>query len=92
MRRFSNLVICETSVCHPDLRLEGPGDYDFEVVGEASYEDALEALAGGRTESQRPIFRHRPTALSQYSAGHGGSFTLDLGKRPGGGEPKPGLA
>ncbi len=34
----------------PDLRLEGPGDYDFEIVGEASYQDALEILAGGRTD------------------------------------------
>jgi hypothetical protein len=33
-----------------NLRLEGPGDYDFEIVGEASYQDALEALAGGRTD------------------------------------------
>ena len=33
----------------PDLRLEGPGDYEFEVVGEASYQEALEAIAGGRT-------------------------------------------
>jgi hypothetical protein len=33
-----------------DLRLDGPGDFDFEIVGEASYQDALEALAGGGTD------------------------------------------
>jgi hypothetical protein len=30
--------------------LQGNGDFDFEVVGEASYQDALSEICGGETE------------------------------------------
>ncbi len=41
----------------PPLQLEGSGDYDFEIVGEASYQDALEAICGGRTDwsQEKPV-------------------------------------
>src|SRR5678815_27496 len=31
-------------------RLKGPGTYEFDIVGESKYQDALEAICGGRTE------------------------------------------
>ena len=31
-------------------RLPGPGTYEFDIVGESKYQDALEAICGGRTE------------------------------------------
>jgi hypothetical protein len=30
--------------------LPGPGTYEFDIVGESKYQDALEAICGGRTE------------------------------------------
>lgn len=35
---------------HVDATLPGPGDFAIEVVGESSYQDAIESVAGGRTE------------------------------------------
>jgi hypothetical protein len=34
----------------PTIHLEGTGEYEFEVVGESFYQDALESICGGRTE------------------------------------------
>lgn len=31
-------------------RLPGPGTYEFDIVGESHYQQALEAICGGRTE------------------------------------------
>lgn len=36
-------------------RMPGPGSFDYEVVGERSYQPALEKLAGGRTEDSADI-------------------------------------
>ncbi len=32
------------------VRLDGPGDFEIEVVGESHYQDALAQIAGGKTE------------------------------------------
>lgn len=32
----------------PVARLPGPGTFDFDIVGESKYQDALEAICGGR--------------------------------------------
>ena len=31
--------------------IQGPGSYEFDVVGESYYQDALERICGGRTKS-----------------------------------------
>lgn len=31
-------------------RLEGDGDYELDIVGESHYQDALDTIAGGKTE------------------------------------------
>ena len=31
-------------------RIDGPGDFEIEVVGESHYQDALENITGGKTE------------------------------------------
>lgn len=37
-------------VSTPLIELQGDGSFEFEIVGESFYQDALERLAGGRTE------------------------------------------
>ncbi len=85
----------------PDLHAEGPGDYDSEIVGEASYQDALEALAGSRThDGYRRLLVGRArshskwetswrskTAISPSSRSVGGS---SAGYCPGRGGPSSG--
>src|SRR5690606_6450194 len=41
-----------TSTPSPSIQghLPGPGTYDFDIVGESKYQDALESICGGRTE------------------------------------------
>jgi hypothetical protein len=45
-RLFGGAIVSPPS----PLRLEGPGTFTFDIVGEASYQPALESLCGGRTE------------------------------------------
>lgn len=33
------------------INLPGPGTFEFDIVGEASYQDALSSICGGKTES-----------------------------------------
>src|ERR1044071_6001093 len=40
----------EPKAIHVDVILPGPGNFAVEVVGEASYQPAIECAAGGRTE------------------------------------------
>lgn len=37
------------------IRIDGSGDYDFEIVGESHYQDALNKMAGGKTEDGHEI-------------------------------------
>jgi hypothetical protein len=37
-------------------RLPGPGTYAFDIVGESKYQDALEAICGGRSEDSADHF------------------------------------
>lgn len=52
--------ITRLTTCPADLRLDGPGDYGFEIVGEACYQDALEALRRPDGRRAPPRGRHGP--------------------------------
>lgn len=60
----------------------GPsGDYDFEVVGESAYQEALDRICGGKTDDghewectatlvEEPTNRHDPNAVKVTIDGH----------------------
>src|SRR5690554_4986247 len=38
------------------INLPGPGTYEFDIVGEASYQDALSDICGGKKESSAELY------------------------------------
>lgn len=38
------------------INLPGPGTYEFDIVGEASYQDALSDICGGKKESSADLY------------------------------------
>ena len=64
------------------VRLQGDGDFDFEIVGVSRYQEALEHIAGGRTEEG---VQHECTAMlvPEPSNPHApGAVRVDIAGRP----------
>jgi hypothetical protein len=58
--------------------LEGPGDYFIQVVGESSYQDALEGVCGGRTEDGADEFVEAVLILEDTNPNDHNAVRVDI--------------
>ena len=59
--------------------LSGPGDYFIQVVGESSYQDALERICGGRTEDGANEFVDAFLILEDTNPNDRNAVRVDIG-------------
>jgi hypothetical protein len=58
--------------------LQGPGDYFIQVVGESSYQNALERLCGGRTEDGADEFVEAVLILEDTNPNDHNAVRIDI--------------
>lgn len=60
------------------VHLPGPGTYEFDIVGEASYQGALEQLCGGRTEESAEHFAQAVLLLEDSNPHDNQAVRVDI--------------
>lgn len=63
----------------PQGFITGPGDYFIQVVGESSYQDALEEICGGRTEDGADEFVDAFLILEDTNPNDHNAVRVDIG-------------
>lgn len=59
--------------------LPGPGTFEFDIVGESHYQDALEAICGGRTEESAEQFAEAVLVLEDSNPHDNMAVRVDIG-------------
>ena len=58
--------------------LPGPGTYEFDIVGESKYQEALESICGGRTEDSAALQTEAALVLEDSNAYDNMAVRVDI--------------